>query len=169
MRIINREALDLIKQSENDSDPKSGYRKHNGVVSYVPYADEGRGVPTIGYGTIKYPDGTAVKLSDDAISEDQAVAYLLFELKDKSAQVEKWAIKNNIKLTDNQFSALVSFSYNEGCSYLLIAGHSLHDAVTSGGEKEIRAAFALYNKAGGKVLPGLVIRRKKEADLYFKS
>jgi lysozyme len=35
-------------------------------------------------------------------------------------------------------------------------------------DQNIALEFAKWNKAAGKVLQGLVKRRKKEAELYFK-
>ena len=62
-------------------------------------------------------------------------------------------------LNDNQRDALISFAFNcgAGCLKTLCKGRNL---------PEIRDAMALYNKAGGKVLPGLERRRKAEQALF---
>ena len=63
-------------------------------------------------------------------------------------------------MNQNQFDALVSFSFNCGIGNLqtLVKNRSLN---------EIGEALLLYNKADGKVLQGLVNRRKKERELFF--
>ena len=68
----------------------------------------------------------------------------------------------NRNWTQNQFDALVSFAFNCGTANLkrLVADR---DAL------QIADAFLLYNKAGGKVLTGLVRRRKAERSLFLKN
>lgn len=63
------------------------------------------------------------------------------------------------QLNDNQRDALISFAFNCGTSCLktLCKGRTL---------TQVRDAMALYNKAGGKVLPGLERRRKAEQALF---
>jgi GH24 family phage-related lysozyme (muramidase) len=66
--------------------------------------------------------------------------------------------------TENQFSALVSLAYNIGVGAL---GRSTVLKRHLDGDYEGAAkAFAMWNKGGGRVLKGLVRRRKEEADLY---
>jgi GH24 family phage-related lysozyme (muramidase) len=64
--------------------------------------------------------------------------------------------------TQNQFDALVSFHYNTGAIFqaTLTKRHIARDYE---GAKE---AFAWWNKNDGKVMRGLVRRRRAEADLY---
>ena len=61
----------------------------------------------------------------------------------------------------DQITALTSFTYNLGAGNLekLLEGGSR-------GDEEISNMILEYNKAGGKVLPGLVKRRKAEAALF---
>ena len=63
------------------------------------------------------------------------------------------------QLNANQRDALISFAFNcgAGCLKTLCKGRTL---------PQIRNAMALYNKAGGKVLPGLERRRKAEQALF---
>ena len=63
------------------------------------------------------------------------------------------------QLNDNQRDALISFAFNcgTGCLKTLCKGRTL---------AQVRDAMALYNKAGGKVLPGLERRRKAEQALF---
>ena len=63
------------------------------------------------------------------------------------------------QLNANQRDALISFAFNcgTGCLKTLCKGRTL---------AQVRDAMALYNKAGGKVLPGLERRRKAEQALF---
>ena len=63
------------------------------------------------------------------------------------------------QLNANQRDALISFAFNcgAGCLKTLCKGRTL---------PQVRNAMALYNKAGGKVLPGLERRRKAEQALF---
>jgi lysozyme len=64
--------------------------------------------------------------------------------------------------TQGQFDAMVSFHYNTGA----IARATLTKRHVAGDFAGAAAEFARWNKAGGKVLRGLVRRRAAEAELY---
>jgi lysozyme len=70
----------------------------------------------------------------------------------------------NAPTTDNQFSAMVSLAYNIGVG--AFARSTVARKHNEGDHQAAAEAFALWNKAGGRVLAGLVRRRKEEADLY---
>ena len=112
---------------------------------------------TIGYGTT-----TNVK-AGMTISREQAEAFL----KDDLAKFER-SVLRLVKqpLTDNQFSALVSFCYNVGAGNLE-KSTLLKKVNINPKDKLIYNEFLKWNKAKGKVLSGLTRRRKAEADLYF--
>ncbi|KAK9739465.1 hypothetical protein K7432_018381 [Basidiobolus ranarum] len=67
-------------------------------------------------------------------------------------------------LTSNQFSALVSFSFNVGCGAL--RNSDMRRFINQGNNGAAAAEFGLLVRGGGKVLPGLVRRRKAERDLF---
>lgn len=108
------------------------------------------GVWTIGYGH------TAGVCKGMSITQAKADEYLKADL----AKFEKYVTNTGLKLNQNQFDALVSFTYNCGNSNLkkLINGRSL---------TQIAEAMLLYNKSRGKVLSGLVRRRKSERALFL--
>lgn len=68
--------------------------------------------------------------------------------------------------TQNQFDALGCFAYNVGLSNL--RGSTLLRLHNAGDFAGAQAQFALWDKAGGRVLPGLTARRAAEALLYGK-
>jgi lysozyme len=76
------------------------------------------------------------------------------------------AVLNTVKvpLTQNQFDALISFTFNVGAGAL--ASSTLLKLLNQGKYVEVPAQFLRWNKGGGKVLAGLVRRRQSEAHLF---
>ena len=118
---------------------------------------------TIGYGNTFFEDGTPVK-PGDRITQERAEKLLDIILKDFSDRVEK-TIKTI--LTDNQKSALLSFTYNVGIANLQ-KSTLLKKVNYNPNDPTIRLEFMKWNKASGKVINGLTRRREAEANLYFK-
>jgi len=133
----------------------------------APYLDA-VGVPTIGYGTTVYENGKKVTMKDFPITERRASELLANMLIGYEAAVNK-AVKKPIN--QNQFDALVSFAYNVGKAGM--TGSSLVKRINVDPlHSEIPYWFSVWCKGTIKgkkvVLPGLVKRRKRESDLYFK-
>jgi len=122
------------------------------------------GIPTIGWGTIKYPNGKSVKMGDK-ITLEQAEEYLLHEANEKTSFINSLVTS---KINQNQFDALASFAYNLGTGALK-KSTLLKKVNANPIDASIRDEFNKWNKAGGKVLRGLVIRRTAEGSLYFKT
>ena len=70
-----------------------------------------------------------------------------------------------VPLTDNQFAALVSFAYNVGLGAL--AGSTLLRKLNAGDYQGAADQLPRWNKAAGRVLPGLVRRRAAERELFL--
>lgn len=112
---------------------------------------------TIGYGHT----GTAEP--GMVISQTQAEELLQSDL----AWAEREINNLPVQLNQHQFDALVSLIFNIGpgnfgrstARRLIVANPS---------DRAIGPAIELWNKASGRVLPGLVRRRKEEAELYFQ-
>ena len=120
------------------------------------------GIPTIGYGATYYPDGTKVKLTDKPITTREADTMLLNMLKHYEQGVDSFTTD---KVNQNQFDALVSIAYNIGLQAL--KGSTLIRKVNlDPNDKTIKNEFMRWTKANGKVLDGLLARRKEEAELY---
>lgn len=143
---LTEAGLDIIKVSE-------GLR----LQAYLCPAK----VLTIGYGHTSMAGKPEVK-PNMTITKEEAEAILLRDLV-KYEDAVKRLVK--VPLNDNQYSALVSLCYNIGEGNLakstVIARVNAKDF--SGAAK----AFAKWNRAGGKVLPGLTKRRQVEADLFM--
>lgn len=144
---LNKAGKDLIKSFE-------GLR----LSAYKCSANK----ETIGFGNTFYEDGSPVKMGD-TITKERADS--LFEL---IANNFAERVRKEVKtiLTDNQFSALVSLSYNIGIGNLQ-KSTLLRKVNFNPNDPTIRAEFMKWNKAGGKVLAGLTRRREAEAKLYF--
>lgn len=113
-------------------------------------------VPTEKYWTIGYGHYGADVTQGMTITQAQADEYLRKDLKKFEIYVEEV----HLKLNQNQFDALVSFTYNCGPKNLqrLILGRTI---------TQIPDAMLKYNKAGGKVLKGLQRRRDAERKLFL--
>ncbi len=119
---------------------------------------------TIGYGSTcekdEYPGG---------ISEAFAHKLLKKNLPSYESGLNDFLKSNNIYVTQNQYDALISFTYNFG-AYVwktdVTLGNYLKKGIENYTDKQIADAFGLWVKAGGVVLQGLVDRRKAEAE-YF--
>ena len=122
------------------------------------------GVDTIGYGSTYYQDGSKVKLGQ-SITKSEAEALLKHSLKQFEGNV--LALLNGIKVNQNQFDALVSFAYNLGTG-ALAKSMLLKKIKVNHNDPTIAAEFTKWVMGGGVRLTGLVRRRKKEAELYFK-
>ena len=164
---IGKKGLDLIKSFEG--------------LALKPYLCPA-GVPTIGYGSTFYEDGTKVTLKDKKITEAKAVKILLHEVAASEKYVDVFC---QDVINQNQFDALVSFVYNIGpnalkSSTLLV---KLNKNVN---DPTIKDEFLKWCKADGthngkdddndglideagekQTLKGLLRRRTAEAALYF--
>ena len=109
------------------------------------------GIPTIGFG-----ETAGVKMGDKTTPERALVQ--LLESTEKHADAIRQCIK--VPLYQHEFDAYISLAYNIGtgafCRSTLVKKLNAKDY--AGACEEIRR----WNKAGGKVLPGLVKRRDVE-------
>lgn len=78
---------------------------------------------------------------------------------------EKAVRKGPMPLNQAQFDALVSATFNLGAG-VLDKGRSLGDALRSRDKAKVAAALMQYTHAGGRELPGLVLRRRAEAQPF---
>lgn len=133
---ISQQGIDLIK-------------KYEGL--YLKAYKCPAGVWTIGYGHTKdVHEGME-------ITRQQAEEFLRLDLEKYEEYVERYAPGN---LTQGQFDALTSFTYNCGLG-------SLKTLVANRSPEQIAEALLLYVKAGGMVLNGLIKRRNEERALFM--
>ena len=144
MRKTNQAGVDLIKHFEGFQ--SEAYRDPIGVI-------------TVGYGHTNATFPHAVM--GMVITESQAQEYLINDLNVTEQGVESLV---KVPLTDNQFSSLVSFAFNLGLGNL--KNSTLLKLLNSGDYIGARNQFVNWDKAGGKILNGLLARRRAEADLF---
>ena len=113
------------------------------------------GVWTIGYGSTK-----GVK-KGDSMSQEDADKLLLHEIKEYDCYVNDLV---EVNLEQNQFDSLCSFCYNLGPQSL--KSSTLLKVLNAKDYEGVPAQIKRWNKAGGKVLQGLVRRREAEALLF---
>jgi lysozyme len=122
-----------------------------------PYLDT-KGIPTIGVGNTFYEDGSKVKMSDPPLTESRALGLFRFVLRHYEL-----AVYSNTRddLNQNQFDALVSFTYNIGVNGF--KDSTLIRRINAGAtEKSIESAFMMWRKP-----PEIITRRQREVKLYF--
>lgn len=138
---ISNNGLDLIKRFE-------GCR----LTAY-------KAVSTEKYWTIGWGHYGADVKQGQTITQAQADNYLRSDCSGAEKAVNSYI--NRYNWNQNQFDALVSFTFNCGNGNL--------KALLNNGQRtiqEISAKIPAYNKSGGKVLNGLVKRRTAEKELF---
>jgi lysozyme len=137
----------LVRQFE-------GFRSH-------PYRDNGKGIWTIGYGSIRLADGSPVTADTLPVTIDEAEALMQAELQPTCDEVD---LLIPASAADNQRAAAYSFAYNEGVGAL--AGSTLLRLWLAGDVVGASAEFPKWNIAGGRIDPGLVNRRRMERAVF---
>lgn len=142
MRQINKNGLNLIKSFEG--------------LRLKAYPDPGTGgAPwTIGYGH------TGTTRPGDVISAQQAIDLLVIDLHEAEEAVNKLCGTN---VNDNQFAACVSFAFN--CGIGAFKSSTLLKRILAK-DKTAADEFLKWNKANGRVMPGLTRRRQAERSLF---
>ena len=129
---------------------------------------------TIGYGHVLYPEQIRLKkdkrkqwdlLPKDKRkwSQEEVDDLLRHDLQRFERGIHR--LLPTVPLRQNQFDALVSFSFNLGLGTLQRS--TVRSALLRGDEERAIEVLLQYRRAGGKILKGLERRRAKEADLFF--
>lgn len=113
---------------------------------------------TIGYGTTR---GVNAGMK---ISKEQAERMLLNDVQRFEPEVERLV---TAPLSQNQWDALVSFTYNLGSANL--ESSTLLRKLNAGDYAGAAEQFPRWSKAGGKVLAGLTRRREAERALFLEA
>lgn len=144
---VNQRALDLIKEFE-------GFRAE-------AYRDA-VGVWTIGYGTTSRADVGIYPVPGMIITKAEAEWYLQKAVDKFAANI---ATHITAPINENEFGAFVSLAYNIGPGAFAKSSALRH--FNNGDHARAAASILLFNKAGGKVLRGLVRRREAEKALFL--
>ncbi len=139
----SQRGIDLIKEFEG---------------LYLHDYDDGVGVRTIGYGHTDAA-GPPKVTRGMTITKREAEDILRADLGKVEKQVNDLV---KVPITQNQFDALVSFHFNTGG----LGRSSALRSLNAGNYKDVPSLLLLWNKGGGKVMAGLVRRRKAEGGLF---
>lgn len=144
---MNEAGMDIVKTFE-------------GWSSSVYQCSAGRW--TVGWGSTWDHRGNPITSEQSDITEEYGTTLLRREV----SHVEK-AIRRLIsaELTENMFSALCSFTYNVGTGNLQRS--TLRMKLNRGQYEDAADEFPKWRRAGGRVLRGLVRRRKREKELFL--
>ena len=146
--------------------------QHHEGIRQKPYRCPAK-LWTVGCGHVLYPRQAQMKLEERdsfpleerdnrTFSMDEVNEIMKNDLNRFERGVEKYC---PVKLTQGQFDALVSFSFNLGIGTLQRS--TLRQKVIRGEMEEAAEEFLKYTLAGGKVLKGLVTRRNDERALFL--
>jgi GH24 family phage-related lysozyme (muramidase) len=142
----------------------ANYEGDQGRYRPKPYKVAGRGNWTIGF-------GHEIKPGEDfsnGISEEEAWKLLRKDVKEHADAIYQWAAANKVKLTQQQFDALVSLRFNLGS---LDGAPKLRSLIISGNAtpEQIRKEFEdiIRDEVGRQ--EGLWQRRRDEADMFFNN
>lgn len=119
------------------------------------------GVPTIGYGSTRYLDGTAVRMTDPPISRALAERMLL-------QSIQREYLPAVLRLcpgidSPERLAAIIDWTYNLGAGKL--SASTLRKRINADRWSEVPVEVRRWNKGGGRVLRGLVLRREAEVAL----
>lgn len=138
--------------------------KIKGQDLYRPYRCPAN-VPTVGIGTTVWPDGRRVSMNDPPIPYARCEEVLAYDIGKRYAPAvdrafSKWQ-------HENQRSACVSFAYNVGTAGF--SKSTLCWLLKQGQYERAADEFLRWTRGGGRVLPGLVNRRRDERKLFLTS
>ena len=146
------------------------YIKSKEGCKLTAYRLEGEKYYTIGYGHYGPDVG-----KDQKITQTEANKLFSDDLKAYENAVNSYNTKYDLKLTQNQFDALVSFTYNLGTNWpnnsWRLAAYMKNGFKFENGkavpELEIADAFGVISNGGAGLMPGLIVRRIEEAKIFL--
>jgi lysozyme len=119
-------------------------------------------VPTIGRGATRYENGVKVTLTDPPITEKRADELLDWEMRKSLRGALKYC--PILAISDSRLGAITDFCFNLGIGRLQYS--TLRRRINEQDWPEVQQELMRWVRGGGIILPGLVLRRKTEAE-YF--
>ena len=125
---------------------------------------------TVGYGT-SCPSDMVEYYMQNGITEKEAETLLRNSLVAVERDINVRVIdKYGLELKQNQFDALVLFSFNCGTAWCYEITGTFHQAIAQGAAgNDLIRAFALWCSAGGEIRSFLLRRRLSEANMYLNA
>ena len=121
------------------------------------------GVPTIGYGATHHLDGRRVTLNDPPITKEGAERLLLKQIERVYLPAVLRQCPALATETSERLAALIDWTFNLGEGNLRAS--TLRRRVNAEQWDDVPAQILKWNRGGGVVLRGLVLRREAEAAL----
>ena len=144
---INELGIEIVKSFEG--------------ISLKPYLCPGS-VWTVGHGATRSSTGRPIDPDMEPITEDEAEALLLRDLESS----EGWVFRLiKTAFTENQFSALTSFTFNVGAGALQRS--TLRMKLNRGEYQGVADEFPKWKFANKRILAGLIRRRAAERSLFL--
>ena len=140
---LSGEGLQLLKQSEG--------------LRLKPYLDANNRL-TVGFGHKLLPNEA---VAPGGINEQQALAFLEADVEHAEATVRRLV---KVQLTQGMFDALVDYIFNEGEGHF--GSSTLLRKINEAHFDDAAHEFGRWVYAGGKIMPGLVVRREAERVLF---
>ena len=160
-------AMPVLADDQVASDACIALLKAEEGFSKYPYKDYSQ--MTVGYGT-RCPDDMLAYYTANGITEEEAETLLRNHLVNVYDDLYKFAARNSLTFTQNQFDALVMFSYNVGTGWTADASGTVPKALVAGATgNDLIRALALWCNAGGNILTPLLRRRLCEANIYLNN
>lgn len=132
---------------------------------------EGQGNLTYGAGLLYHPNGKRMMDVKRDWTQEELDKLFAISISNSAKRVRNWASKHNITLNQNQVDSILSACYNFGFGFLTNPDKSYSKTVNMIKENpnnpNIGNAWAHISDAQGKKFPGLVRRRRYEANHYF--
>ncbi len=148
---VSQECVEIIKQFEG--------------FSAKPYWDYSQ--YTVGYGTRPLTNADLERYKKEGISREEAHTLLIQALEKYAKNLNDFIGKHDLKLTQGQFDALLSLSFNCGSGWMT-RDSNFRDAVLEGRiGNDFLFAIGQWCTAGGEVHKGLIRRRLIEANMYL--
>lgn len=148
---VSQECVELIKKFE-------GFREK-------PYWDYSQ--YTVGYGTRPLTDEDLARYKAEGISEEEAQELLMVYLNNAGKSLNSFIDKHDLKMTQGQFDALLSLTFNCGSAWLYKESNFRSAVIEGRIGNDFLFAIGQWSTAGGSVHKGLIRRRLIEANMYL--
>ena len=151
----NEAGLDLIKSFEGIHDGDTSTPLLEPMPDCV-------GIYTLGFGSIYGFDNRRVTIDHRPITVEEAEELFLRDIQRTEQRLVRLV---RVSLSENQWSAITSFTYNVGSGNFQAS--TLRSCLNRGQFQKAADEFPKWRRAAGRILPGLVRRRAAERALFL--
>jgi GH24 family phage-related lysozyme (muramidase) len=127
---------------------------------------DAKGHLTYGYGLLMHPTGKYMDTIKRVWTQKELEELFLDHAKKTSKVIDNWAASHNVKLNQNQKDAIASACYNFGNGFL--NKNICKTIAANPNNPSIRETWSHLSDAQGVKYPGLIKRRRAEANWYFE-